>query len=150
MEYTQVISPVWANAEHTAINCLVTFTGLGQVAFTATPNDSAAHSRAIFIKASGGLFGPVGAYVAPTVPEAPVPSVVTLRQAKLALISAGLLSSVNSAIASMESPDKEIAEVEWEYATTVERNSPLLTTLAGELGLNDAALDSLFTLAATL
>lgn len=81
--------------------------------------------------------------------KVPVTS-VTMRQARLALLGAGLLSGVNAAIAGLQNPTKEAASIEWEYAATVERNSTLVSTLAGALNLDDSALDALFASAAVL
>lgn len=89
--------------------------------------------------------------IAPLPPAAPpVPSVVTMRQARLALLSAEKLDDVGVAIASLPSPQKEAAQIEWEYAATVERNSALMGLVALALGLDDPALDDLFTAAALL
>ena len=41
-------------------------------------------------------------------------------------------------------------QIEWEYATVIERNSPLVQSLAAGLGLTAADIDDLLTLAATL
>jgi hypothetical protein len=82
-----------------------------------------------------------------TPPEPPPPVViasVTMRQARLALHRAGLLDQVDAAITDAE------ARIEWEYATTVERNSPLVQNLAAGLGLTEQQLDDLFTQAAGL
>ena len=89
-------------------------------------------------------------WTAPTPPAPPVPQMVSMRQARLALLNAGKLSDVDAAIAALPSPDKEAAQIEWEYATEVKRNSNLVTQLAPALGLDDAALDALFTQAAAL
>jgi len=78
------------------------------------------------------------------------PASVTMRQARLALLQAGKLDDVDAAIAALPSPAKEAAQIEWEYATEVKRDSQLVTQLAPALGLADAALDALFTQAATL
>ena len=78
------------------------------------------------------------------------PRVVTMRQARLALLGAGLLAGVDAAIAALPSPTREAARIEWEYAATVERGSALVTTLGGALDLDDAALDALFAAAAAL
>jgi hypothetical protein len=67
-----------------------------------------------------------------------------MRQARLALLQAGLLDQVDAAITD------PAARIEWEYATTVERNSSLVQSLASGLGLTEPQLDDLFTLAATL
>lgn len=85
-------------------------------------------------------------YVAPVV----IPSTVTMRQARLALLQSGLLATVNAALDAMVGPEGEAARIEWEYATMVERDSPLVTGLASALGMNDEQMDGLFTLAASL
>ena len=74
-----------------------------------------------------------------------VPTAVTPRQARLALLQIGKLDAVAAALAAI--PDAAVrtaAQVEWEYATVIERNSPLVAGLATGLGLTDADLDALF------
>lgn len=83
-------------------------------------------------------------------PEPGVPQQVTMRQARLALLKAGLLSDIPGAIATLPSPQKEEAEIEWEYAAIVQRNSGLVPTMGLALGLTEQQLDEMFTLAATL
>ncbi len=80
----------------------------------------------------------------------PVPAVVTMRQARLALLQSGMLSQVNTAVAAMPGASGDAARIEWEFSSTVERNRPLVQSLVGALGLTDAQLDDLFRLAATL
>ena len=82
--------------------------------------------------------------------RASVPTSVTMRQARLALLGAGLLASVDAAIDGLPSPQKEAARIEWEYATEVQRSSGLVPMMGAALGLDDAALDALFTEAAAL
>lgn len=76
--------------------------------------------------------------------KAGIPTSVTMRQARLALLGAGLLASVDAAIDSLHSPQKESARIEWEYATEVQRSSGLVPMMGAALGLDDAALDALF------
>ena len=78
------------------------------------------------------------------------PNSVTMRQARLALLGAGLLASVDAAIDSLPSPQKEAARIEWEYATEVQRSSGLVPMMGAALGLDDATLDALFIGAAAL
>lgn len=75
---------------------------------------------------------------------------VTMRQARLALLGAGLLPTVDAAIAAMSGPTGDAARIEWEYATTLERDWPLVSALADTLGLTDEQLDALFIQAAAL
>lgn len=73
-------------------------------------------------------------------PNNGVPQQVTMRQARLALLGAGLLDTVQAGVSAMP----QTAQIEWEFAATVERTSPLVATLAAALGLDDVALDALF------
>ena len=86
----------------------------------------------------------------PELPAHAVPASVTMRQARLALFGVGKLAAVDIAIAGMSSPQKDVAKIEWEYAATVDRDSGLIVALATALGLDDAALDALFSSAAAL
>lgn len=79
-----------------------------------------------------------------------IPQVVSMRQARLALLGAGFLASVNEAIAAMPGVGGEAARIEWEYATEVRRDSPLVDGLSAALSLDAAALDQLFTAGAGL
>ena len=79
-----------------------------------------------------------------------IPSVVTMRQARLALLQSGMLSQVEIAIDAMESPSKEAAKIEWEYSQEVQRNKPFVQALGSSLGLTSDQLDDLFLLASTL
>lgn len=81
---------------------------------------------------------------------ASIPASVTMRQARLALLSVGLLDDIAPAIASLPSPQKEAAQIEWEYSQAVDRHRPFVLTLGAALGLDSAALDQLFITAAAL
>ena len=82
--------------------------------------------------------------------QAAIPKTVSMRQARLALLGAGLLSQVNDAIAAMAGIEGEAARIEWQFATEVKRSSPLVSSLSGALWLTDEQLDALFTQAAML
>lgn len=91
-------------------------------------------------------------YAVEDIPESelnPVPTSVTMRQARLALLDLDLLSSIDEAINAMPEPDKTKAKIEWEYAAVVERNSDWVSDLGQQLGLSDVQIDALFRLAAT-
>lgn len=83
----------------------------------------------------------------------PTPSkvqTVTMRQARLALLAAGKLSAVNAAIAAMAGGPGEAARIEWEFASDVRKDSPLIAGLVAGLGLSPDELDALFEQAAGL
>lgn len=84
-------------------------------------------------------------------PYAGVPQSVTRRQARQALLLAGLLQNVQPAIDAVANPTQRgLLQIEWDDSQSFERQRPALKALAGALGLNDAAIDALFLTAATL
>lgn len=70
-----------------------------------------------------------------------VPMVVSGRQARLALLAAGKLQAVTAALAGLPDGQREAAQIEWEYATAINRQSPIVELLGEALGLD---LDALF------
>lgn len=87
-------------------------------------------------------------------PPAPPPVLPTLtsRQLRLGLVANGIsLPSVEAAIDAIEDPtDREVARIEWEYATTFERSHPLIEQVGAALGLTPEQIDDMWTEAATL
>ncbi|WP_137009612.1 hypothetical protein [Aquitalea aquatilis] len=57
LEYTAVTDLQWANESHSAITMTVNFKSLGEVPFTASPDDAADHGRELFARAVAGDFG---------------------------------------------------------------------------------------------
>ena len=76
----------------------------------------------------------------------PVPQQVTMRQARLALLSAGLLDDVEMVIAAAG----RAAQLEWEYAAVVDRSNPAVAAVQQQHGLTDVQIDDLFREAAKL
>lgn len=66
------------------------------------------------------------------------------------LLGAGLLASIDAAIATLPEPQRSVAQIEWEHGSIIERHSPMLTLLAPALGLSEPQLDALFTQGAAL
>jgi hypothetical protein len=79
-----------------------------------------------------------------------VPKEITMRQARLALLGAGLLSTVATTIEAMPEPQKSAANIEWEYSNTVLRHNGFVSVLGPLLGLTEQQIDDLFILASTL
>lgn len=73
-------------------------------------------------------------------------SVISPRQARLALLQADLLEAVEAYIATQP----KAVQVEWEYANEIRRDHTLLSGAATALGLTEAQIDDLFSLAAAL
>lgn len=90
---------------------------------------------------------PVTPYVPPTTEEvrAAMPS-LTARQLRLGLLNAGISpSTVTATIGGMPAgPEKDKAQIEWEYATTFNRTHPLIANVGGALGLTDNEIDGMW------
>ena len=76
----------------------------------------------------------------------PVPSSITTRQCRLVLMAQGLLAQVETMIAAQD----EATRITWEYALEFQRDDPLLSGLAANLGLTDAQIDEFFFAASQL
>lgn len=74
-----------------------------------------------------------------------VPRDITARQARLVLVKHGLFEQVDGAIASIDDAEqRQIAGIEWEYATRIEREAPWVNALYENLGLTKEGVDHLF------
>lgn len=83
----------------------------------------------------------------PVIGRPPVPQSVSRFQARAALHLAGLLTTVESAIANS---GNAIAQIAWADAVQFERNSPTIVALASTLNLTNAQIDDLFRNAAKI
>lgn len=87
----------------------------------------------------------------PVLPPVPRPiTKVTMRQARLALLGANLLATVNTAIAAMPGAQGDAARIEWEYSQEVQRDRGLVSALGTQMGMTEAQLDALFAAAAAI
>jgi hypothetical protein len=88
-----------------------------------------------------------GVYTPPKVDEIQKgPITVTPRQARLALLAAGLLDQVQSAVDQAGGATK----ITWEYATEISRDDPMIEVVGQSLNLTSQQIDNLFTQASAL
>ena len=76
-----------------------------------------------------------------------VPAGIEMRQLRLYLLNAELLSTVNTEIGKQTD---EAIKIEWEYATMVLRESSLLSTIAEIIKLDSDGIDDLLRAAVEL
>ena len=69
-----------------------------------------------------------------------VPQQVTMRQARLELLSRDFLDDVAAVIAVAG----RAAQIEWEYASTVDRDNPVIAVVQQQQGMTDEQIDDLF------
>lgn len=100
----------------------------------------------------GGRIGDhiINGIVIPATGSVPVPPLVSMKQARLALLQEGYLDQVPEAIATFPEPIKSEAQIQWEYSSTVERDNIFCTQLGSLLGMDETQIDDLFRLAITL
>ena len=76
----------------------------------------------------------------------PVPQSVSPRQARLALLGAGLLDQVTAAVNAAGGATL----ITWDYASSFDRNDPLIIQIGASLNLTSSQIDALFKQAAAL
>lgn len=71
---------------------------------------------------------------------------LTARQLRLGLVSNGIsLSQVEASIDAIENQrDRDAARIEWEYASTFDRQHPLIEQVGGALGLTGEQIDAMW------
>ncbi len=96
----------------------------------------------------GGQIGDTwdGENFTPKAPVVEVPKEVTMRQAELALLAAGLLDDVEDFIATLTRE----AQITWKRSSVVQRSNPLIAVVANANGMTTAQIDQLFITAAGL
>lgn len=80
-----------------------------------------------------------------------VPQSAPRKQARQALVLAGLYEQAITAIATIpDAQQRNLAQIEWEDSPAYERQSPLVQQVGAALGLTDQQIDNLFVTASTL
>ena len=158
MQITNVVSPEWANAEHTAINVTMTHSEFGVIPFSASPDDVEEHGREIFADAVAGKFGVIAEYVAPPAAPRIVPQFVTRYQGRAAQLQMGLLDDIDAHYAALpiDTDDEalnlknRLAKERWAGMLNFERDSEELVELASAFGMSATQVDDLFCFAETI
>lgn len=105
------------------------------------------HETEFWDNATSGAYGPIAPYETPTAEElrASMPP-LTARQLRLGLLNAGISpSAVTSTIGGMPAgPDRDKAQIEWEFATAFNRVHPMIATVGAALGLTDQQIDAMW------
>ena len=102
---------------------------------------------------NGGSIGDTwdGENFIPKETEMEIPIQVTMRQARLALLQAGLLDDIETAINSIEDETiRKSIQIEWEYAMDIRRDWQALKLVTQQMGMTDDQLDELFLTASKL
>jgi hypothetical protein len=134
----QLANARYNDASHTTFDVDVTIDG-ETFPFSYHPQDNAPVSCAI-----RDLLACQGLSIADHVVAPPALTPLTPRQIRLALAGAGLLDQVEAAINLLDEPTQSRLRIEWEYASTFERNNPLLLQIGAVLGLTSEQVDAVW------
>lgn len=137
---TDISSPRYTK-NNTAIDVQADMPDGTRITFTASPDDVMDYGPAIYQNALDGAYGPIAPYVEPPSPKV---SSATARQMRLELLARGLLPEVESAVKTMGAE----VQIEWEYATVIERANVFVAAMAQHFGMSESDLDSVFEQAA--
>lgn len=84
------------------------------------------------------------------VPQVAFVATVTMYQARMALLQAGKYAAAEAAIAALPEPQRQAAQLAWEFKTVVSRDGQLLNAIAAALGLSPSQVDDLFAAATAI
>jgi hypothetical protein len=130
------IASLWTEAERKAV-------GLYPIIETDIPDDKISAGWTLTFDADADTV--TRTHTLANKPAPPVPDVISMRQARLVLLSQGLLAQVDATIAAMDEPARSAALIEWEYATELRRDNPLVVAMQGAMDLTDEQVDAMFT-----
>ena len=151
MKFTNIKDLKYVTADKSLIDLFATCQEYGEIPMTLNLIDT--ENIHTFVKTDGSEV-PLeeyckSQYIAPYVepepiPE-PIPQVITMRQARLQLLNLELLDDVEALVAL----DRK-SQIEWEYASEVYRQSPLITSVKEAISLTDKQIDDMFIAASKL
>ena len=92
------------------------------------------------------------AFVKPVPGATPVPNEVSMAQARVSLNRAGITeAAIDNVIAGLPPGDAKVeAGIWWRNATSVHRDSSIVASISGLLGLTSGQVDALFVAAASI
>ena len=150
MKFTNIRDLKYVTADKSMIDLFVTCEEYGEIPMTLNLVDT--EDLHTFVKPDGTEVPleqycktlEIEAYIEPE-PIIIIPQVITMRQARLQLLEVGLLDDVEALVAL----DRK-SQIEWEYASEVYKESPLIESVKGALNLTDAQIDNMFVEASKL
>lgn len=95
MNIVSVTSQVYSKADHSSIDCVVTFDNATTVPYTASASDTASYGITLWNGLIAGTYGAIGAYSAPTPVTQPPSASLQIATVTSALITKGVLLSTD-------------------------------------------------------
>ena len=150
MKFTNIKDLKYVTADKARIDLFATCEEYGEIPMTLNLVDT--EDIHTFVKPDGSEVPleqycktlEIGAYIEPE-PIIIIPQVITMRQARLQLLEVGLLDDVEALV----SLDRK-SQIEWEYASEVYKESPLIESVKEAMSLTDKQIDDMFIAASKL
>lgn len=144
MNFTNIRDLKYSKADNSTIDLLATCKEYGEIPMTLNIIDTEDYHTFIDSK---GVETPLEEYcktlqIAPYIEPEPIiiiPTSITMRQARLYLLSIDLLDNVEELVST-----NKAWQIEWEYANEVLRSNQLIQALQSALGLFDTDVDTMF------
>lgn len=152
MKFTNIKDLKYVTANKSMIDLFATCQEYGEIPMTLNIIDT--EDLHVFVDSDDGKETPleqycktqyIAPYVEPEPLPEPVPQVITMRQARLQLLEVGLLDDVEAIVAH----DRK-SQIEWEYASEVYKQSPLIEAVKEDMSLTDEQIDNMFIAASKL
>ena len=148
MKFTNIKNLKYSKADNSLIDLLATCEEYGEIPMTLNLVDTEDYhhfATGTFDEDNNEVLVPleehcksleIQAYITPPVI---VPTSITMRQARLYLLSLELLDDVELLVS-----QNKAQQIEWEYASEVQRTNQLIPALQESLGLTNAQVDTMF------
>ena len=150
MKFTNIRNLKYVTADKSMIDLFATCEEYGEIPMTLNLVDT--EDLHTFVKPDGTEVPleqycktlEIADYIEPE-PIIIIPHVITMRQARLQLLEVGLLDNVEALVAL----DRK-SQIEWEYASEVYKESPLIESVKEAMSLTDKQIDDMFIAASKL
>ena len=143
MKFTKVRDLKYSSANSSTIDLLATCSEYGEIPITLNIVDTQAFHPFFDVDTWVPLdaychMQEIAPYVAPEVVVV-IPTQITMRQTRLYLLSIDLLDTVETIVS-----QNKAWQIEWEYASEVQRTNQLIVAMQQELELTSAQVDEMF------
>lgn len=150
MKFTNIKNLKYSKADNSLIDLLATCEEYGEIPMTLNLVDTEDYhhfATGTFDEYNNEILIPleehcksleIQAYITPPV-ILHIPKSITMRQARLYLLSLELLDDVELLVS-----QNKAQQIEWEYASEVQRTNQLIPALQESLGLTNAQVDTMF------
>lgn len=143
MKFTKVRDLKYSSANNSTIDLLATCSEYGEIPMTLNIVDTEDLHTYFDVDAwvpleAYCIMQEIAPYVAPEVIVV-IPTQITMRQTRLYLLSIDLLDTVETIVS-----QNKAWQIEWEYASEVQRTNQLIVAMQQELELTSAQVDEMF------